>query len=103
MKKVLPIVLIVVFTAGIPAQDTPDSLLQVVENERNDSLRFDALYALNGFWNANGNDIYYNNGNVGIGTTSPTGRLHVDGGTALAGDVGSNITLRAQQGGAGQS
>ena len=42
-----------------------------------------ALYALDGpgssgFWSANGNHIYNtNSGNVGIGTTSPAGKLHV--------------------------
>ena len=39
------------------------------------------------------------NGNVGIGTTSPTGTLHVNGGTAAADTNGSDITIQAQAGG----
>jgi hypothetical protein len=31
----------------------------------------------NTLWSQSGNNIYYNNGNVGIGTTSPGARLHV--------------------------
>jgi len=40
-------------------------------------------------------------GNVGIGTTSPAGRLHVDGGTAAAGVDGQDIIIKAQDGGSG--
>ena len=29
-----------------------------------------------GYWGSNGANIYYNSGNVGIGTSSPTGKLH---------------------------
>lgn len=32
-----------------------------------------------GQWQSNSTDIYYNSGNVGIGTTSPTSELHVIG------------------------
>ena len=39
-------------------------------------------------------------GNVGIGTNTPTGTLHVNGGTAATG-AGSNITINAQSAGAG--
>jgi hypothetical protein len=44
-----------------------------------------ALYAKNGagagdlLWQVNGTSIYYNNGNVGIGTTSPVAKLSVNG------------------------
>src|SRR5690606_34190513 len=38
--------------------------------------------------------------NVGIGTDSPTGKLHVAGGTAAADTSGTSITLQAQTGGA---
>ncbi len=41
------------------------------------------------------------NGNVGIGTTSPAGILHVDGGTAAAATNGTDITLKAQNSGSG--
>ncbi len=42
-------------------------------------------------------------GNVGIGTSSPTGILHVEGGTAAAATNGTSITLTAQDGGAGDT
>jgi len=30
-------------------------------------------------WSKDTNDIYYNDGNVGIGTTTPTSKLHIEG------------------------
>ncbi len=39
--------------------------------------------------------------NVGIGTTSPVGKLHVDGGKAMDGTVGADVVLKAQNGGDG--
>jgi len=39
--------------------------------------------------------------NVGVGTTSPTGKLHVDGGKAKLGIWGTDVTIKAQDGGDG--
>jgi hypothetical protein len=36
-----------------------------------------------GQWITNGSNIYYNSGNVGIGTNSPTAKLQVNAGDAL--------------------
>ncbi|MES2857025.1 MAG: hypothetical protein V4692_14245, partial [Bdellovibrionota bacterium] len=40
-------------------------------------------------------------GHLGLGTATPAGILHVDGGTAAAGVNGTNISISAQTGGAG--
>ncbi len=37
-------------------------------------------------WSTNGNDIYYNGGNVGIGTESPTKKLSIIGGQSITYD-----------------
>jgi hypothetical protein len=38
-------------------------------------------------WSRNGNDAYYNSGNVGIGTSTPLQAFHVNGNSYLDGDV----------------
>jgi len=55
-----------------------------------------ALYSersLDSYWKSNSNDIYYNWGNVGIGTTNPIDKLEVNG-SALIGTVTKGIRLR---------
>ncbi|MEC7262904.1 MAG: hypothetical protein VXW38_04125 [Bacteroidota bacterium] len=36
-------------------------------------------------WDTNGNNIYYSNGNVGIGSTNPDAKLKIIGGTTIGG------------------
>ncbi len=38
-------------------------------------------------WSSSGTSAYYNGGNVGIGTTTPTNKLHVAGDVAVTGDL----------------
>lgn len=50
MKRGIHIILLLGLVLPITAQTLPDSLKEVVENERDDSLRFEALYELAGYY-----------------------------------------------------
>jgi hypothetical protein len=53
-------------------------------------------------WTISGDDMYSAvTGNVGIGTQTPAGKLHVDGGKAFSGDGGTDLVFKAQDGGDG--
>ena len=62
-----------------------------------------ALYAGgDGDWTISGSDMYSGtSGNVGIGTQSPVGKLHVVGGKAMDGTWGADLVFKAQDGGDG--
>lgn len=46
MKKGITILLLLTLVLSVSGQTNPDSVKRVLENEKNDSLRFDALYTL---------------------------------------------------------
>jgi hypothetical protein len=56
-----------------------------VQNTHYSSLDYYGGSSSTNYWTAGGNDIYNNNlGNVGIGTTAPLQKLHVEGASLLA-------------------
>lgn len=96
--------------------DAPAAMLQVEGNIRSSDLsgtgQRNVMADANGnlvigaggggssLWSENGPDIYYNNRNVGIGTTNPNGRLHISkdsGGVpflVLEASTGNEIHMR---------
>ena len=60
------------------------SRIETLETDlTNNVSRIQTLEDAGSLWTENAtNDIYYNDGNVGIGTTSPQGQLHVSSGTS---------------------
>ncbi len=49
-------------------------------------------------WTTSGSDIYYNTGNVGIGTTTPSEPLHVEGDLLVSGSTGTILQNRGKTG-----
>ncbi len=76
--------------AALTEKETPvdDDLLVIEDSVASNSKKKvkvgNLLGGVDTFWAANNDDIYYNDGNVGIGTTAPGAKLEVVGGTTLA-------------------
>ncbi len=49
-----------------------------------------------GVWNSSGDDIYYNSGNIGIGTDNPDTKLHVDGNIISSSWIDNAITISSE-------
>ncbi|MGC9315718.1 MAG: hypothetical protein ACP5G4_08880 [bacterium] len=64
-----------------------------------------APYSMNSVWEINGSDIYFDSGNVGIGTASPEQALHIFGSstTHLLLESGGFAFLQADGGGSSNS
>lgn len=62
------------------------------------TLSHSIVQATPGQWSSNGSSIYYNDGNIGLGTSSPAAKLHITGGsnTSIFGDTGYNSNFIVQ-------
>ncbi len=85
---------------------SPGQKLEVAGNVSSTGLCLGGVcqtsWASLGQWTSSGTAIYYNGGNVGIGTTSPSAVLEVNGAAKVDGSLswnGANDQLNADQGG----
>ena len=75
---------------------TPTSKLEVAGNVEAQGFTLNGVpvgRSTDTYWSANPGNIYYSSGNVGIGTTSPTEKLDVEGHVlASGGFIAGNTT-----------
>ena len=71
--RILVVVFLLTILASIP------SALAGSTNVTSDGVKFPDGTTQSTAWISSGSDIYYNNGNVGIGTTIPLNKLHIAG------------------------
>jgi hypothetical protein len=85
-----------------------DTLMEGLGKLEAQIIANDAAFDNTGQWSKNASDIYYNTGNVGIGTTTPTEKLDVNGTVAtgtriLSATDGANNTFWASRGTNGEA
>ncbi len=68
----------------LPASDGGDGDIMATDGAGNIS------WEANDKWMKNGNFVHYNDGNVGIGTSTPNSRLHIKSPTGTALEIGDN-------------
>ena len=75
---------------------TSDTLVSVVAGSQGSAEQFQYVgngvwqpIQANGTWSLAGNNLYYNAGNVGIGTATPMSKLDVSGDINASGDIAS--------------
>ncbi|WP_408098953.1 beta strand repeat-containing protein [Peredibacter sp. HCB2-198] len=85
--RATPINSYVVGTA-IPLAPT-DTVLEALGKLEAQIIANDAAFDNSGVWSKNGTDVYYNGGNVGVGTSTPLVKFHVAG--TSANDVASYV------------
>jgi hypothetical protein len=68
---VLSLTAAVVYAASVPYSFVSEDIISASEHNENFN------YLAERSWELSGTDLYYNNGNVGIGVTNPEAKLHV--------------------------
>ncbi|WP_346882331.1 fibronectin type III domain-containing protein [uncultured Algibacter sp.] len=66
---------------GSSGESTPSNIISTTTNSTS------GVNTGSGYWNINNQDVYYNDGRIGIGTDSPASTLHVIGNSNITGEL----------------